>query len=402
MAVGRGAEARRGACFRSRDGDDDLGMTGTATANVRRRRMENEEAPATARSSGGKRRRRGTDRFDTLPDELVLSILCKLAASAGRPSDFINVLLTCKRLKELGLSPQVLSTASAKTFAVKAKNWSNSADRFLKLCADSGNVEASYTLGMIHFYCLQNRRGGASLMAKAAIGSHARALYSLAVIQFNGSGRSKNDKDLRAGVTLCSRAAFRGHIDAMRELGHCLQDGYGVCQDVTRGRRLLVHANARELAAAVNAMISSRSWISSSWANDYRRHGARTGVTTEYPLLSDYGYNVPALEAHTVNRFMTEWFAARDGSPGPGLRLCSHGGCGRPETRRNEFRRCSVCGTVNYCSRACQALDWKLRHKEECVVVAAAGMGVEEGGAHGVENDDRAGDGDRQMMMVYS
>ncbi len=42
---------------------------------------------------------------------------------------------------------------------------------------------------------------------------------------------------------------------------------------------------------------------------------------------------------------------------------------GDPETRKHEFRRCSVCGAVNYCSRACQALDWKLRHKEECAPV---------------------------------
>ena len=49
------------------------------------------------------------------------------------------------------------------------------------------------------------------------------------------------------------------------------------------------------------------------------------------------------------------------------LRLCSHMRCGRKETRRHEFRRCSVCGAANYCSRACQALDWKRAHKAQCV-----------------------------------
>lgn len=76
------------------------------------------------------------------------------------------------------------------------------------------------------FYCLQNRRGGASLMAKAAI-SYVRALYSLAVKHFNGSGW-KSDKDFHANVALCARAAFLGQIDALCELGHCLQDGYSV------------------------------------------------------------------------------------------------------------------------------------------------------------------------------
>ncbi|KAL5552604.1 hypothetical protein UlMin_040005 [Ulmus minor] len=320
----------------------------------------------------------GSDLFDSLPDDLVISILSKLSSGATCPSDFINVLITCKRLNELGLHSMVLSKASQKTFVVKARNWSESSHRFLKQCADAGNVEACYTLGMIRFYCLQNRGSGASLMAKAAISSHAPALYSLAVIQFNGSGGSKNDKDLRAGVALCARAAFLGHIDALRELGHCLQDGYGVRQNITEGRRFLVQANARELASVLSSTTSGGSSVSTrqllTWSplphphpqpHPHLRHLTGSGC----PLLSDFGCNVPAPESHPASRFMAEWFAVRGCSPGPGLRLCSHVGCGRPETRRHEFRRCSVCGAVNYCSRACQALDWKLRHKAECAPV---------------------------------
>ena len=87
-------------------------------------------------------------------------------------------------------------------------------------------------------------------MMKAAIASHPVALYSLAVIHFNGSGNSKKVKDLKAGVFLCAKVAALGHIDAIRELGHCLQDGYGVKKNVTEGRRILVEANAREAEAA--------------------------------------------------------------------------------------------------------------------------------------------------------
>lgn len=306
--------------------------------------------------------------FESLPDDLVLSILSKLSATATSPSDFISVLITCKRLNTLGLNSVVLSKASHKTFSVKAKNWCDSAHRFLKHCADAGNIEACYTLGMIRFYCLQNRGSGASLMAKAAMNSHAPALYSLAVIQFNGSGGTKNDKDLRAGVALCARAAFLGHIDALRELGHCLQDGYGVKQNVTEGRRFLVQANARELAAVISAVNGKRTSL--TWTIQPAQHPRiRSGTGSGCPLLSDYGCNVPAPEAHPASRFMSEWFATHGGLPGPGMRLCSHSGCGRPETRKHEFRRCSVCGVVNYCSRACQALDWKFRHKVECAPV---------------------------------
>lgn len=309
-----------------------------------------------------------SDFFDFIPDDLVTSILSKLSSSASSPADFVSVFSTCKRLKSLALQSAVLSKASSEMLAVRAKNWTESAHRFLKLCADSGNVEACYTLGMIRFYCLQNRGNGAALMAKAAIGSHAPALYSLAVIQFNGSGGSKRDKDLRAGVALCARAAFLGHVDALRELGHCLQDGYGVKKNITEGRKFLVQANARELAAVLTTSpeaLTAASWLTWDPLSQHHRHTPPPGC----PLLSDFGCNVPPPECHPANRFLTEWFEAREGCSGPGLRLCSHTGCGRPETRRHEFRRCSVCGTVNYCSRACQALDWKIRHKADCVPV---------------------------------
>ncbi|KAL5717584.1 hypothetical protein ACHQM5_010566 [Ranunculus cassubicifolius] len=326
------------------------------------------------------------DFFDELPDDLVVCILSKLSSTAGSPSDFINVLITCKRLNGLSLQPQVLSKASPMAFAVKAKNWCEPAHRFLKQCVDAGNIEASYTLGMIRFYCLQSRGSGASLMAKAAISSHAASLYSLAVIQFNGSGGSKNDKDLRAGVALCARAAFLGHIDALRELGHCLQDGYGVKQNVSEGRRFLVQANARELAnvLATTTTATAATLSSCPWMTIHPNH--RNVPGSGCPLLSDFGCNVPAPEPHPASRFLGEWFSSRGGPSGDGLRLCSHDGCGRPETRRHEFRRCSVCGAVNYCSRACQALDWKVRHKIECTPMER--WEEEEGeGADAVEGD---------------
>ncbi|KAE8707286.1 F-box protein [Hibiscus syriacus] len=313
-----------------------------------------------------------------LPERAIYSMFYLMISSflyslnSAPPPVALPISSTCKRFNNLALNSVVLSEASPKTFAVKAKNWSESAHRFLKSCADAGNVEACYTLGMIRFYCLQNRGSGASLMAKAAISSHAPALYSLAVIQFNGSGGSKNDKDLRAGVALCARAAFLGHIDALRELGHCLQDGYGVRQNIAEGRRFLVQANARELGAvlssAASSNINTNSWL--SWSPHPIPHvSLRQPALPGCPLLSDFGCNVPAPEAHPASRFLAEWFGARGRMPGPCLRLCSHVGCGRPETRKQEFRRCSVCGAVNYCSRACQALDWKLRHKSECAPV---------------------------------
>lgn len=346
--------------------------------------------PSAAGELAGGRLKRlagGPDYLDRIPDDLVLSILLKLAASASSPSDLLSVHLTCKRLNGLGRQDMVFAKASPASLAVKAAAWSEPVQRYLKRCADAGNLEACYILGMIRFYCLGSRSGGAALLAKAAVGGHSAALYSLAVIQFNGSGGAKSDRDLRAGAALCARSAALGHVDALRELGHCLQDGYGVRRDPAEGRRLLVAANARELSLALAAATHSFASLPLG--------AVAAGVGAGgCPLLSDFGWSLPEAEPHTANQFMSDWWASRGvescaKKPAPGaeaatgesdgeLRLCSHMRCGRKETRRHEFRRCSVCGAANYCSRACQALDWKRAHKAQCVpmdrwLLAAAG-----------------------------
>lgn len=354
-------KTRRGACYSCHEPAAEA-----PEMHRRKRRRTAMEAAGCAGAGVG-------DLFEDLPDDLLVSILADVAASARSPADLAGAIMTCKRFRELSQSKVVLAKVSPRCLAVRAKSWSDSAHRFLQRCADAGNLDACYLLGMIRFYCLGSRGSGAALMAAAAVGGHREALYSLAVIQFNGSGGSKDDRDLRAGAALCARAASLGHVDALRELGHCLQDGYGVRRSLLDGRRLLIQANARELAAAVTTSASLlRAAAGTGKAS--RRHSC---------LLSDFGCRAAAAaagEAHAANRFLVEWFASRplgaeSSSPAPapapaddggGLRLCSHALCGRPETRRHEFRRCSVCGVVNYCSRACQALHWKMAHKAEC------------------------------------
>ncbi|KAI5056338.1 hypothetical protein GOP47_0028156 [Adiantum capillus-veneris] len=313
--------------------------------------------------------------FDRLHDELLVSIMASLSASATSPADLINAMLTCKRFCAAGAHPLVLSNASASALAVKAQSWSEGAYRFLWQCERSGNVEATYTLGMIRFYCFSEREKGAALMAHAALKPHAPALHSLAIIQFNGSGGSRKDKNLKNGASLCAKAASHGHVDAIRELGHCLQDGYGMPKNVAEGRRLLLEANAREAAAAVAASPRAfvetalhlaahstraarcvhqqalyRSAISKVEVLDNREmnsigHGhplMRLLQGGGCSLLSDFGCNVPPPKLHIANQFLVDWFSLHP--PQQGLRLCSHANCGRPETRRHEFRRCSACG----------------------------------------------------------
>ncbi|KAI5013466.1 hypothetical protein ZWY2020_034578 [Hordeum vulgare] len=54
----------------------------------------------------------GPDYLDGIPDDLVLSIFSKLAASGTSPSDLLSVYLTCKRLNGLGQQDMVFAKAS--------------------------------------------------------------------------------------------------------------------------------------------------------------------------------------------------------------------------------------------------------------------------------------------------
>ncbi|KAG2602997.1 hypothetical protein PVAP13_5KG740001 [Panicum virgatum] len=212
--------------MRTRSGSLYSNNGGEAAVGQKRKRTASpmgQSAVAGECAGGGRRKRlaRGPDYLDVLPDDLVLSILSKLAASASAPSDLVSVHLTCKRLNELGGHDMVFAKASPASLAVKAAAWSEPAQRFLKRCADAGNLEACYILGMIRFYCLGSRSSGAALLARAAVGAHAAALYSLAVIQFNGSGGAKSDRDPprgRGAVRARGRAGPRRRAPRARAL----------------------------------------------------------------------------------------------------------------------------------------------------------------------------------------
>jgi hypothetical protein len=45
---------------------------------------------------------------------------------------------------------------------------------------------------------------------------------------------------------------------------------------------------------------------------------------------------------------------------------CWHDGCGESVRLPGSLLRCARCRTARYCNRACQASDWRARHKEEC------------------------------------
>lgn len=136
---------RRGACYSCH------AAAGEAPESQHRRKRRRTTATAAPEGSpAGAAAASGLgDMFDELPDDLVVTILADVAATAGCPGDLAGAMLACKRFRALGQSKAVLARASPRCLAVRAEAWSDDAHRFLQRCADAGNLEACYLLGMV-------------------------------------------------------------------------------------------------------------------------------------------------------------------------------------------------------------------------------------------------------------
>jgi TPR repeat protein len=100
---------------------------------------------------------------------------------------------------------------------------------------------------------LGNYSRGFSLLERAAEGSHAEALYSLAIIQFNGCDSAEDEFSYQQNPTsaanLCIKSAKLGNVDALRELGYCFKRGYGLPPSPAAAYRLLKKAGTLEQTA---------------------------------------------------------------------------------------------------------------------------------------------------------
>lgn len=376
-----------------------------------------------------------TSSLDGIPDDVLSLVATSFASKCASPAEFASARLSCRRLMNISAHPEVLSALPISALTCPARAYSASYRSFLRACASANNHEAAHLLGMIEFYCLADRKDGVKNLVRAAKAGHAPALHSLAVLHFNGSAGSVPERKLSVGVLLCASAAQQGHVEALRELGHCLQDGYGIKRNVAEGRRLLMEANLREFAASqvlssegglpeaeqklrqLDAVIRSVKAVipkltdearmaskdraapgsepeaaahdhshDHSQAHDHKHEAAdhacpsaaASAAPSEAdllqslcrclrPLMSDFGCAVPDLPLPPASQFLLDWNETF-GAPGAaaGLKVCGNVRCGRVETRVREFRCCAVCSGPSYCSRACQAIDWRAGHMEAC------------------------------------
>lgn len=344
--------------------------------------------------------------MDDLPDH-VLEVIFGHLASDSKPNEYFDAMLTCSRFEQAGTSKRALSHAGERVLAIKAKDWKadedlddddvekisspetvklSGASAFANAAVAANSTFAKFFVGSINFYCRDfecfdtetnqtQRQRGAELLTQAALDGSEEAHHALAIMHFNGSGGLRRDKDPEAGAALCARGNIVfNSVSAKRELGHCLQDGFGVEQDVALGKKLLQEAaaiddkNGKGLDAAVVAASKAAAEVEEALRkrNDINTLNAAIDAAAEVAEAAKSAAE-KHLTATTTNRFLLDWYGECEKKLLPGTTSCSHPLCGRVETRRHEFRRCSCCGRVRYCSRSCQSADWRLQHKFACL-----------------------------------
>ncbi|XP_071676977.1 stearoyl-[acyl-carrier-protein] 9-desaturase, chloroplastic-like [Lolium perenne] len=136
-------------------------------------------------------------RFDDLLDDMVVSIIVDVAASAGSLADLAGVTMMCKNVWKLGHNNFVLKKASQLCLTVHARE----------------RTPATLT-PPIHLAWYANL-----VILAAVVGCHKEAIYSMAIIVFNSSVDIRESRVILAGAALCVRTASLGQVMRYASLG---------------------------------------------------------------------------------------------------------------------------------------------------------------------------------------
>ena len=269
--------------------------------------------------------------------------------------------------------------------------------RILRAKAAAGKAWAQCSLGNKHCHGLLglavDKQKGEHLYRRAADQGYSHAQYYLGRIEGergNGSGACR----------LFEAAASQGHMNALGFLGigtflH-YHDGDGVEKDDVKAVRLLTVSSklqtAGRFAHAVLAtcfasgkgglkrsMVRSVHYLKpaveiSEWSPEYLRtyaavlHALSASYYPDYEIPPSGDNAMPEAlfwyrRAHStsVNAESVKCLEAYESSM---KELC---GCCYRTLSTDEPKCCLECKAVYYCSRECQAADWKAGHKKDCV-----------------------------------
>ena len=234
-----------------------------------------------------------------------------------------------------------------------------------------------------------DKRKAESLYRKAADQGHSHAQYQLGLFEFERNNASE-------ACRLFEAAASQGHMSALGQMGKLYRDGRGVEQDFVKAARLLtISAKLQSTELHVHAMLGRfffngtgglhQSMIRSMYYLKPAIEGVESCAATmklyasilfilsvrAYPdcLIAPSGHNVKPEVLFWYRRANAKFTSAGsiqavESYESTIKELC---GCCFRTLSTDKPKCCIECRAVYYCSRECQAADWKAGHKKDCV-----------------------------------
>ncbi|KAK6122009.1 hypothetical protein DH2020_044247 [Rehmannia glutinosa] len=141
-----------------------------------------------------------------VPKELLTNIVVRVAASSL--TDYVNVKLSCKMLKEVGEHSLVYNHVSLDEFPVVAWHDPNeTTNNFINRCVESGNLDALYKKGMAEYFGWDKLVIALEYLKTAVNSGHDGACYIISIILL-----SNGDEFKHKGVSTLSRMMKSGEF----------------------------------------------------------------------------------------------------------------------------------------------------------------------------------------------
>ncbi|WOL06020.1 hypothetical protein Cni_G14752 [Canna indica] len=180
--------------------------------------------------------------FNTLPQDLVIKLCMHVVYTSSTPHEDLRSLRTsCSKI--LAASKEKIIGRCMPVKKMDGFHWSDIKNylAFLKYCAESGNLEASYLFGLQEMYTSKDkkiRNSGLNHLLNAMEGGHKASTYVAGIVLF------KKPETRSLGTSILNKLAAMG-------LSESSSSSTAESESVMSGGNLLIQTCRREAAATI-------------------------------------------------------------------------------------------------------------------------------------------------------
>ncbi|KAL8148153.1 putative F-box protein At1g67623 [Apium graveolens] len=153
--------------------------------------------------------------FDSIPAELIIDIVARVAASSSR--DLFKAKLSCETLHKFADDKYIIQRASLDKFPVVPWTLNDHKQAiFSDRCADSENPEALCRRGIVRYFEKMEMNSGIECLLKAAKSGHLEAMYVLGLIMIL-HGEETKEQGMKIIIDMKNLQTKRKNIQKIRE-----------------------------------------------------------------------------------------------------------------------------------------------------------------------------------------